>query len=463
MLILSVLKRISVTDPKSVNMNRLCPWSRILILVVGCLICSNTSQAQRFAPEKTDLRVHRNHYRMQASNPAKLPISSQPSNKSWPKLPEPRVLRTFPVVIDRNQIVPVGNPQRVPNLPEPPSTFPGHKVNQRVLPKPILLPKPPRTFVAESNIPSGPLDQMLVRMLFQEQSLKKWCGPDHPELIKIRDRIQLVRELLAKQVSEKQPTETAVPLLPTMNHDSTAAELPTANAEYTMPILQPVSHEAPVQIPYLNPPKLPVSVPNFVDKTLQALQKSDETIAPTEPKHPDEPAKFPKNVSEQAPTIAPISSPAREVTEQKDTTKTEESFWHSPHFAYLAGILSAMAFGLVIHLTFVSVLLRRYREQTSAPIRLAVVESQNGLTITTPHESPTENSESSNFSEEEVQTPIPENIPQEPESTAEEFDLGLTYEEEQTLRQEQVKQQDNAILKQILEDNLKLQEKLHED
>jgi hypothetical protein len=44
----------------------------------------------------------------------------------------------------------------------------------------------------------------------------------------------------------------------------------------------------------------------------------------------------------------------------------------------------------------------------------------------------------------------------EPESTAEQFELGPTYDEELKSRQDQEQHQEQAVLRQLFEDNLKL-------
>jgi hypothetical protein len=57
-------------------------------------------------------------------------------------------------------------------------------------------------------------------------------------------------------------------------------------------------------------------------------------------------------------------------------------------------------------------------------------------------------------------SPPVEAPPQEPPSTAQEFDLGPTYEEERLAKEESLRQQELALLQQVFEDNCRLFEQL---
>jgi hypothetical protein len=50
----------------------------------------------------------------------------------------------------------------------------------------------------------------------------------------------------------------------------------------------------------------------------------------------------------------------------------------------------------------------------------------------------------------------------EPEHTPERFDLGPTFEEERLLKEAQAKQQEEAVLQHLLEENLRLQEQIEQ-
>jgi hypothetical protein len=89
----------------------------------------------------------------------------------------------------------------------------------------------------------------------------------------------------------------------------------------------------------------------------------------------------------------------------------------------------------------VFVLLRRLREQLPALVR---VEAPRPIPPLVQPETP----------------PAPEFFIE--EMTAQPFDLGLTYEEESRLKDEAERQQEQAVLRTVLEDNLRLRQQLIE-
>ena len=140
-------------------------------------------------------------------------------------------------------------------------------------------------------------------------------------------------------------------------------------------------------------------------------------------------------------------------------TAQDQSAVQALHAVTLLHAVIAVAvfvIGPLLSVLAVLFLLRRFTARNGPLVRVEFVSNGQELTLVRPTAPTTVESH---------RVVLPEPVPLAPDareqpSTAQRFDLGPTYEEELQIREQSGRQQDDATLRHIFEENLKLREQI---
>jgi len=171
-----------------------------------------------------------------------------------------------------------------------------------------------------------------------------------------------------------------------------------------------------------------------------------QEAAPPAPAAPEaaKPAAHPEE--RPAPTTVVINSPAA-------PRATAANTLHDVTLLHAVIAVAAFVLGPLVSLLAVLFLLRRYTARNGPLFRIEFVNNGQGLALVGP-------GAGAAVETHRVTVPAPAAAAEEPPSTAQRFDLGPTYEEELALRQQAEQQQQEATLRHIFEENMKLREQL---
>jgi hypothetical protein len=299
-------------------------------------------------------------------------------------------------------------------------------------------------------------DRILLPLLLQERMLLQEYGHDHPEVRTIQSRIETAREFL-RQHPEPQPAERPQPPV---------AVVPPR--PQTPASIAPATFTPPAGTETLWPSRLPAVA--VVPRTPDGSDSLNLSIVPTAPApiqasrpKPANPVSVPPTPTinrpgEQIPVATSVAADTRPPSRSSPVEPSPEKRGSLSLGPWeLVGILAAFLVGLLVHIVALFFIIRRngereavYRvELVNAPPLMAVPSSgqlasaaeERGLRM---YPGTAEGTEARKLSSEEEEKPDPE------------FDLGLTYEEEQRLNEEIRRQEEEAMLRQLLEKNLQL-------
>jgi hypothetical protein len=308
---------------------------------------------------------------------------------------------------------------------------------------------------------SGTRDErILLPLLLQERMLREEYGRNHPEVRTIQSRIEAAREFLRQhpepQPAEKpEPAKAAVPpqTQPSASIAPAKFTAPAGN-ENGWPVLPavvmvpptqggsgllnlPIVPTAPAPIQFSRPdPVKPVTVPPVSHPNRAEEPKPGATTAPADPR--------------------PLAGAPLEASRDKS-----DGLWLGPW--QLVEILAAFLVGLLVHIAALFFIIRRNGER-EAVYRVELVNAPPLMAVPNPaHLAGTAEERGlrlyPGFAE---QTATREVFSGGEEKPGQEFDLGPTYEEEQRLKEENRRQEEEAMLRHILEQNLHLRTEIAE-
>jgi hypothetical protein len=352
-----------------------------------------------------------------------------------------------------------------------------------------------------SEIPTGSLEEMLVRLLFQEKSLRQWCGPEHPELVQVHSRIHIIQDLLAQQKTRSAeiaslfpPDEKAEPFCPLLRVDLHITESglrPVSCLE-----LMPERPSPPVPFPWFAFPLEAAPDTGFASSLGKDVQEMggkrelpsrNETASPV-PLHgggiqptpfqaeekgsAEEPKPATKTVLAKDQSSAPKAQPHSEDLHRGITEPNAAvPFWQTTGIVYLVAILTAFITGSVVQIACVSFLWRRYREHPASlvrglPVHPDCLGAENSVELSaeeqgTPQDSlqegkPVSLDEGTGASETRAEWHA-----RSEESTTRPSGPGPTGEIKNPFRQETTRLPADALLRQIFDDNMNLQKQIN--
>jgi len=321
-------------------------------------------------------------------------------------------------------------------------------------------------------------EESLVPLLIEEKKLLTFCGPEHPQLLEVRERIQEIRAYLQrhKQVS---PAQAEHPLLPLISEPVAPGTRILPPPEPPRQPIQPITLATyQVQLP----PQLPAAVeratsPLAVAVVPPASPKGQGRLLSPEKKEctPSEVAK--KNRAKGVKTDPSSAVPPPFQLLPLDTARAcdqalEAHLTKEGQLAKIClGVLSVHLFGIMgtllvaglfIHILALVVILRWYgkwfaRRISTEFVRMPLAGGATPEIARAPR----------NLTEETPALAVPADVAPEVVSgeeaeeesglvTGERFELGPTYEEEMRMRQEAERQREAAILRHIFEENMRM-------
>ena len=316
--------------------------------------------------------------------------------------------------------------------------------------------------------PSNVEDQVLLPLLLEEKRLLEDYGPDHADVRSVRERIQLVREHLARRRPAR--PQTVLAPLPSIPVQTPYREVPSTTAStnrsrgQTLPLPLP-----PVRSQIREPGRTEGNTQTATSKGHPELIRpagfstaanpirdagtAPASLAASPPTVVMKPDTHPAAVASTNPSAqAVVSPPSREAGNSVSRPSHEQprgSSFFETGFGQLIGILGAVLLGVLIHLIALVFILRRYsahlarvsRFELANPAAVGFVgeESAAGSQTVAAGSAPGEETQS---------------------STAETFDIGPTYAEEMQQKQEALNNQEEAVLRQIFELNMQIREQL---
>lgn len=316
-------------------------------------------------------------------------------------------------------------------------------------------------------------EYQLLQLMQKEQELLLHFGPEHPEILAIRARLGVVRSYIASKPAPAPVAPTPVPQ-PVATQPAPA---PATAAQDE--VLVPVTFTVPA----------PASTIGLLDVSQQArlvpLQNNSGEVKFQEPPLAGPYEAFARS-NEQLAALTGIPNPAERLgsglagTEGTSFLRPEsqtalpqvivqaaESPAAPPSLLGSAALqlittLPAMCMGLFVHLAALVFVFRRYGANLGPLFRVELV---NGTTGTITQVAPPPTVPAHNFLANEPLSEAAALAQQDlvidiGPSTAQQFDLGPTFEEEQKLLAEAERQKEEAILRQLFDQNQVLREQL---
>jgi hypothetical protein len=266
--------------------------------------------------------------------------------------------------------------------------------------------------------------QLLLALQMQERALLVDYGPDHPRVCAVRARMQAVSEFLQRQPVPSPVLQVQPARLPMAVQPASPQKVPAA--------VRPVPPPAPRPLAPL--PTAPAI--GLVSHQVEAATPRP-TVSPAVP----------------APTPAPLvgngrPTPQPEVQPAVSAPEPARSFFEGG-LGQLISLVTALFLSVCLHLGLLLLFLRRYGPRWSR-----IIPWEPGFVAPAPPSTAGEPEAAAADGSAPAAEPLPES------ATAEQFDLGPTYEEEQALKREARRQQEEAVLRQIFELNLQLHAQL---
>ncbi len=335
------------------------------------------------------------------------------------------------------------SPCPLPALPDLPGCNPGPaEVTARA-----SASAPSASLPSPSTAPGTREERILLPLLLQERALLEDYGPDHPEVCNLRARIETVRDFLLRHpepalADRPEPARAAPSVARMAPGNITPASLTSPPATETPPACQVPTVVVVNQVPGApNLSNLPI-VPTASTPLEPSLAASTVPAATAGPPAP--------NPVEEKKVVVP----AQPAPPPSDPLPLDR--WQ------LLGMLAAFLVGLLVHIIALFFIIRRNGERepvyrvellnapphltSASPSQLATVAEQQGLRLYTDTPEATE-------------APAASAVEAKPEP---EFDLGLTYEEEKRLNEELGRQEEEAMLRHLLEQNVQLRAEIAE-
>lgn len=317
-------------------------------------------------------------------------------------------------------------------------------------------------------------EEYLLALRMEEDRLKTFCGPEHPKLIEVRQKLARLEQHLRHKTVWTQTT---------LRH---AEDVQNSSPK------QPIIQQQPWQMPSLEKTSGPESLFDFAWKNMpsrdlppeitetgegvyisyrrqprsitetSAIQRTTyESAIPKQlneqaiiaahelPTNSDSDAKnAPTEPIKETPQQATKATPTATDNQQKlpnITIDTATTSWPLTLLMTLGAVIVALLLGLAVHVFALSWTMRHLKEQITSKIQIEIVG--NGLVQQVPatpnqtHSKPT----------------LPRHYE---EPTGEQFDLGPSYEEERIAKAQSEKQQEQALLRQIFAKNQELMQSI---
>jgi hypothetical protein len=332
----------------------------------------------------------------------------------------------------------------------------------------------------EANLqPSAEVtEESLVPLLIEERKLLTFCGPEHPQLLEVRERIQEIRAYLQRH-KPVPPAKAEHPLLPLISEPVVPCTRILPPPE---PPRQPIQPIALATYQVQLPPLLPAAVeratpPVAVGVVPQASPKGQGPLLSPEKKEGTSSEVAKKSRAKAVKTVPASAVPLPSQSLPLDTARAcdqalEAHLTKEGQLAKLClGMLSVHLFGIMgtllvaglfIHILALVVILRWYgkwfvRRISTQFVRMPLAGGTTPGIARAPRE----------LTEETPALAVPAQVAPEVVSgeeaeeesglvTGERFELGPTYEEEMRMRQEAEKQREAAILRHIFEENMRM-------
>jgi len=296
--------------------------------------------------------------------------------------------------------------------------------------------------------PGSVEEQVLLPLLLEDKALSADFGPEHPQVIAVRARIELVRDYLAHHPT--QPKHRAEPSSPANSSrtgsDNHKGDLILTNGDGSAPSSGArVGSEIPreqLMLPAatgISPrlwPEEKIAV-SPIPPAVIAGPPETTVVSDKEPEGPGKTLTSPP----AAPSVSALPA-ARPFPAGRDSS------FLTTTLLQLVGSLGALLTGLLIHVVALLFLLRRYGAQLAPLFRVELVHTQ-----TTGNTAPSS-------------VPSPGAVPLLPEEAEEQgpeqFAFGPTYEEVRRLKAETGKQQQEGLLRELFQQNVRLREQLEQ-
>lgn len=292
--------------------------------------------------------------------------------------------------------------------------------------------------------PELPPEQQLLYLLLQEKNLLEYYGPDHPKICATRGRIAVLREYLAQQPAAR--VQQAVAIQPAEGPQlvpppaAPVAAAPPRPVRWPEPIILPVEPPPPPPIPHtavLSMPRAAELPAPKREAPAAAVAVEPAPPAPVMPKAVEEAAAV-AVLPKDPPVVAVVETPrpaAVPVAEEAAPEVVATPLLYQA-LAYLLGLFPALVVGLLLQAAVFLWLLRRYGPSWAPVVRVELVNAAAGLAV----------------------APEPAAPPRGEETTAQAFDLGPTFEEERQQRLLAEQQKEEAVMRQVFQQNLQLRD-----
>jgi hypothetical protein len=348
---------------------------------------------------------------------------------------------------------------------------------------------PVGTPIAAESLPRADETQLLALEAEEKQLLVDFAD-EHPQVIAVRARIKVIREILARRPAAVRPVETDVPLPPLGNipplPSSSFVNQPgvtgpgTGRGWSVLPDIQSTKPAAPPALP-----AEPIQVISFTtplgNSERKPLEVNPEVKTLTQPLPPTptpaaaDPGPLPpvctgeKLKVIQQPTSPPAGEvrPAPAAPPEKERTASQApqqvQLEHRPEgsslpslLVALIGFFAVLVVGLILHVTALCYIMRRFGKQLSSLMALqSALPTQPwpsaGAALATFSRDELPGSGQPGPTSDSTSAEAPPSVP--PERR---FDLGPTYEEEVRRLAEEAQSQEAAVLEEIFRDNVRL-------
>lgn len=322
-------------------------------------------------------------------------------------------------------------------------------------------------------------EQVLLPLLLEEKSLLAYRGPEHPDVLSIRERIRIVREYLAQHPPAPPPTILAP--RPPIPVQTPYREVPSTTASTS----SSPGQTSPLPFP---PVRSQILEPSGTKGGTEAKDRYGNTQTVTSRSQPElirsvgfstagnpivDPGTAPASLAVRSPSVvetkdkdthpaaiastnpsaqAVVSAP-RGVGDSSASQPSQEqprgNSLFQTGFGQLIGIVGAEFLGVLIHLIALVLILRHYGAHLARVFRVELVNPAAVGIV---------GQVSAAGAQTVAAGPATEEVTQ--SSTAETFDIGPSYAEEMRGKQEALRQQEKAVLQHIFELNMQMREQL---
>jgi hypothetical protein len=296
-------------------------------------------------------------------------------------------------------------------------------------------------------------EKSLLPLLAEERRLLQFCGPEHPDLLDVRERIREIRAYLQRHHRAPSTTPEGRPTL-----------------EPPRPLPVPITLIAYELLPA---PALPLPSGSLTGPTSREVLPPPSTQEhvqglPSEKKAGQLREIEPPVGNRTGPSAVPV--PAMATGQGSGTVAAQQGNLADGGLIVLSGLQLGMGgtlvSGLVVHLLGLVVILRWHGKWFVRRMQ----KEYGAMPVGNPTAPPI--APAFQVSLERIEAPdlVQERLPEDrfeermeelaDEGTAERFELGPTYEEEMRMRQEAERQREEALVRQMFEDNLRLRQQL---